>query len=56
MPKRSAIFGLTSRILGPGLIEKDQAARIEFRFYLLPAAAPFGDIGTGLFGRDQGLF
>ena len=42
--------------LDPGLIDKDQAPRIEAGLPRSPAAAPAGDVGASLLKGEQRFF
>ena len=41
---------------GTGLIDEDQAARVEIRLRVEPGPAPLGDVGPLLLGCVRGFF
>src|ERR1700704_5240303 len=42
--------------LGPGLVDEDQALRIDLALILLPSRAPAGDVRTVAFAGDDAFF
>jgi hypothetical protein len=42
--------------LGPGLVDEDQALRIDLALVLLPLRAPAGDVRTVAFAGDDAFF
>jgi hypothetical protein len=42
--------------LGPGLVDEDQALRIDLALILLPLRAPAGDVRTVAFAGDDAFF
>jgi hypothetical protein len=42
--------------LGPGLVDEDQALRIDLALILLPLRAPAGDVRAVAFAGDDAFF